>query len=292
MKIIRGKSKTWDLFIKSTLGKVGLSLLIIFAIMAVLSPIWIAQNPQVYDPLTGKDPNIFGSIPPTMAHPLGTDQLGRDLLSQLLKGSQIAFIVGMTVGLFSTFIGTLIGLISGYYRGKIEIVLMRLTDIVMTLPLLPLLIVISGIFGRKDIRMIVLVLSLAGWTLAARVIRSQTLTLKERPYIESARVSGASNSRIIFKHIAPNILPLTFLYMTIGVTYAILTEAGLGFLGLSDPTISSWGMMLQWCFMSGYTFKALYWMIPPGLCISALALSFYLIGYAMEEIVNPRLRER
>lgn len=124
------------------------------------------------------------------------------------------------------------------------------------------------------------------------MIRSQVLSLRERPFIESARVSGASNFRIIFRHIAPNVLPLSFLYMAFGVTGAILLEAALSFIGMGDPMTVSWGMMLQWCRASGFAFQAPFWMIPPGVCITLLALGFYLVGVGTEQIINPRLRKR
>ena len=139
---------------------------------------------------------------------------------------------------------------------------------------------------------IIFLMGMLGWPGTSKVIRSQVLSLRTRPFIESALVSGASSARIIFRHIAPNVLPLTFLYMTFGVTAAIGTEAALSFIGLGDPSTVSWGMMLQWCFRSGYTFNAPFWLLPPGLCITFLALSFYLIGIGTQQIINPRLRER
>ena len=282
----------WGLVRKSTFIKLGVSIMILFGIMAVFSPIWININPEIYDPIIGVDPNVHGSVGPSWKHPLGTDDIGKDLFSQLLRGSQIAFMLGMMVSVFSTIIGAAIGLIAGYY-GKIwDTLLMRLADIILTLPRLPLLIVISGIFGTQSNWIILLILSLTFWPIISRVIRAQTLSLKERPFIESAKVSGVSNTRIIVKHLAPNVLPIAFYYLTVTVTGAILVEAGLSFLGFGDPSNMSWGMMLQWCFVKGYVFKAPYWMIPPGLCISLLAFSFYLIGVGLEEMVNPRLKKR
>ena len=282
----------WGLVRKSTFIKLGVSIMILFGIMAVFSPIWININPEIYDPIIGVDPNVHGSVGPSWKHPLGTDDIGKDLFSQLLRGSQIAFMLGMMVSVFSTIIGAAIGLIAGYY-GKIwDTLLMRLADIILTLPRLPLLIVISGIFGTQSNWVILLILSLTFWPIISRVIRAQTLSLRERPFIESAKVSGVSNTRIIVKHLAPNVLPIAFYYLTVTVTGAILVEAGLSFLGFGDPSNMSWGMMLQWCFVKGYVFKAPYWMIPPGLCISLLAFSFYLIGVGLEEMVNPRLKKR
>jgi peptide/nickel transport system permease protein len=217
--------------------------------------------------------------------------MGRDLLSQLLHGAQIAFAIGITAAFMSVFIGTTIGLVSGYFGRTIDTLLMRITDIVLVLPGLPFIIVFAAAIGKQSIWIIVILIAILGWPGVARVIRAQTLSLKERPFVEAARVSGASDFRIIFKHIAPNVLPLTFLYMTFGVSGAILTEAALSFIGLGDPSVVSWGMMLQWAFTTGHTFRAPYWLLPPGLAISLLSLSFYLIGRALDEVINPKLRE-
>ena len=277
---------------KSTYIKLGVFILLVFGLMAVFSPVWISINPEIYDPIIGVDPDVFGSEGPSLKHPLGTDHIGKDLFSQLLRGAQIAFFLGILVSLISTFLGTAIGLIAGYYGKTTDILLMRFADIILTIPRLPLLIVISAILGSQSNLIILLILSFTFWPTIARVIRSQTLSLKQRPFIESAKVSGISNTRIIVRHLAPNVLPITFYYLTVTVTGAVLVEAGLSFLGFGDPSNMSWGMMLQWCFTTGYVFKAPYWMVPPGLCISFLAFSFYLIGVGLEELVNPRLRKR
>ena len=171
-------------------------------------------------------------------------------------------------------------------------ILQRTAEVVMTLPGFPMIVIIGSLLRGVSIWNIVVLISLFGWPGGSKVIRSQVLSLKERPFIESARVSGASNSRIIFRHIAPNILPLSFLYMTFGVTSAILMEASLSFIGLGDPMTVSWGMMLQWCYRSGFIYRAPFWVLPPGICVTLLALAFYLIGMGTEQIINPRLRKR
>lgn len=281
----------WDLFKRNKLGLLGLGLLIFFGLMALISPIMPMIN-EMYNPMTGFDPQIAWSIPPSKAHLLGTDYMGRDILSQLMRGAQIAFCIGITAALASVGIGTVVGLMAGYFGKTIDTLFMRLADIVLTLPSLPLIIIIAAAIGKQSIWIIILIIALLGWPSTARVIRAQTLSLKERPFVEAARAAGAGHIRILFYHIAPNVLPLSFLYMTFGVSGAILTEAGLSFIGLGDPSVVSWGMMLQWCFTTGHTFRAPYWIFPPGLCISLLTFAFYLIGRALDEVVNPRLRER
>lgn len=283
--------ESWNLFRKNRLGMIGLFILVFFLLLALLGPI-LPRIDEMYRPLTGVDKEILWSTPPSRAHLLGTDFMGRDILSQLAHGARIAFMVGITAALASVLIGTVVGLVAGYFGRLTDTLLMRLTDILLTLPSLPLIIIIAAALGKQSLWIIVGIIGLIGWPSTARVIRAQTLSLKERPFIEAARVSGASNRRIIIRHIAPNILPLSFLYMTFGVTGAILAEAGLSFLGLGDPSVVSWGMMLQWCFTTGHTFRALYWVLPPGLSISLITFAFYLIGRALDEIINPRLRER
>ncbi len=288
---LEGVKENWQIFRRNRLGMVGLSILICFGLLALLAPVPPAID-RIYRPMTGVDPVISWSSPPGPRHLLGTDFMGRDILSQLMKGAQIAFIVGITAALASVFIGTVVGLTAGYFGGTVDMLLMRLADIVLTLPGLPLIIIVAAAVGRQSIGVIIFLIAVLGWPSTARVIRAQTLSLKTRPFVEAARVAGCGHGRIIFRHLAPNVLPLSFLYMTFGVSGAILTEAGLSFIGLGDSSVVSWGMMLQWCFTTGHTFRAPYWILPPGLAISLLSFSFYLIGRSMDEIVNPRLRKR
>jgi peptide/nickel transport system permease protein len=281
----------WDLFKETKVGVIGIAILIFFAAMAFASYI-PPQIDEMYIPLYGADPEIINVSPPSLKHPLGTDFMGRDLFSQLLEGAKWALLIGVTAAVCSVTLSTIVGLVSGYYGGVVDTLLQRTADLVMTLPGFPLIVIIGSLLRGVSIWNIVILISLLGWPGASKVIRSQVLSLRERPFIESARISGASNFRIVFRHIAPNILPLSFLYMTFAVTGAILSEAALSFIGLGDPLAISWGMMLQWCYTSGWIYRAPFWMLPPGLCITLLALAFYLIGVGTEQIVNPRLRKR
>ncbi len=282
--------KTLGLFIQNPLGKTGLGLLFIFMVMA-LSSFALPLAGDMYDPMTGIDPDIIMSKGPSLAHWLGTDNVGRDIFAQLLEGAKVAFIVGLSSAFFSIVIGTLVGMVSGYAGGLVDAFLMRAADIIMVMPSLVILLILSSLFGQFNIWIIVFIIAILRWPAVARVIRSQTLSLKHRPFIEASRVAGASHVRIIFRHMLPNVLPLAFLYMTFRVTSAILTEAALSFLGFGDPSQVSWGMMLQWVWKSGHMFQAPYWLIPPGLCISLLTLAFYMVGRAMDEILDPRLRK-
>jgi peptide/nickel transport system permease protein len=282
--------KGWKIFIKNPLGKTGVILLTIFMLMAIAS-FFIPLLDPMSDPMTGIDPLIKQSTGPSFQHFLGTDNVGRDLFAQLMEGAKVAFIVGLSSAFISIVLGTIIGMVSGYMGGITDIILMRIADIIMIMPSLVILLILASLFGQFNIWIIVFIIAIMRWPAVARIIRSQTLSLKSRPFIEASKVAGASDIRIIFRHIMPNVLPLAFLYMTFRVTSAILVEAALSFLGFGDPSQVSWGMMLQWVWKSGHMFQAPYWMLPPGICISLLTLSFYLLGRAMDEVLDPRLRK-
>lgn len=283
-------TKGWKIFIKNPVGKAGVIILTVFMLMALASFILPIFGPM-YDPMTGIDPNIRVSTPPSLSHWMGTDNVGRDLFAQLLEGAKVAFIVGLSSAFFSIVLGTVIGMVSGYAGGMVDAFLMRMADIIMVMPSLVILLILASLFGQFNIWLIVFIIAILRWPAVSRVIRSQTLSLKQRPFIEASKVAGASPMRIIFRHIMPNVLPLAFLYMTFRVTSAILVEAALSFLGFGDPSQVSWGMMLQWVWKSGHMFQAPYWLIPPGISISLLTLAFYLLGRAMDEVLDPRLRK-
>lgn len=280
----------WSIYKENLIGKIGLALLVIFGLMALCSFFPPMIDPM-YHPMTGVDPNISHATSPSWRHWLGTDFIGRDILCQLLAGARIAFMVGISAAFMSILLGTVIGMIAGYSGKIVDTLLMRLADMIMVMPTLLVVLILSSLFGQLNIWTIVLLIALFRWPGVSRVIRAQTLSLKERPFIEAAKVAGASHFRIIFRHIMPNVLPLSLLYMTFRVTSAIIIEAALAFLGFGDPSAVSWGMMLQWVWKTGHMFQAPYWLLPPGICISLLTLSFYMLGRAMEEVLDPRLRK-
>ncbi len=222
---------------------------------------------------------------------LGTDAQGHDIWTWLVYGSRVAFLVGITAAFIQVVIGSLYGVFSGFKGGWIDTVLMRFADIMLTLPFLPIILILTSILGRS-IWNIIFVLGIFGWAGIARVIRAQTMSLRNRPFVDAARVAGASGWRIMVTHIMPNVLPFAFLYMTLGVAGAILSEASLSFLGLGDPKAISWGQMLSTIQTSGATMYAWWWLLPPGLAITLISLGFYLVGRAFDEILNPRLRKR
>ncbi len=280
----------WAIYKQNLLGRIGLSLLVMFALMAICSFIPPLIDPM-YQPMTGVDPEITKSVGPSLTHWLGTDFMGRDLLSQLLAGARVAFLVGVSAAFMSIVLGTAIGMVAGYMGRFADTFLMRLADMIMVMPTMLVVLMLAALFGQLTIWTIVLIIALFRWPGVSRVIRAQTLSLKHRPFIEAARVAGASHTRIIFRHIMPNVLPLSFLYMTFRVTSAIIIEAALAFLGFGDPSTVSWGMMLQWVWKTGHMFRAPYWLLPPGICISLITLAFYMLGRAMDEVLDPRLRK-
>jgi peptide/nickel transport system permease protein len=280
----------WRVFSSNLLGRIGLGLLAMFGLMALFSYLPPLIDPM-YHPMTGVDPEIMSSTGPSFRHWLGTDFMGRDILSQLLAGARVAFMVGVSAAFMSVVLGTAFGMTAGYMGGASDTLLMRAADMIMVMPTLLVVLMLAALFGQLNIWTIVLMIALFRWPGVSRVIRAQTLSLKHRPFIDAARVAGAGHARIIFRHIMPNVLPLAFLYMTFRVTSAIVIEAALAFLGFGDPGTVSWGMMLQWVWKTGHMFRAPYWLLPPGICISLITLSFFMLGRAMDEVLDPRLRE-
>ena len=274
----------WALYKQSRIGMFGLTLVLAFIALALAAP-WIAP----YDPraLVGKPFERPGE-----EHKLGTDQVGRDIYSQLIWGTRISLMVGLFASAFSVAIGTAIGLLSGYFRGPVDAVMMRITDLFITLPNLPLMLILAAIIGRS-VWNIIFVIAVTGWTSTARMVRAQTLSIKERPYVEAARSVGAKDSQIMFRHILPNIIPLIFANAIVGIVNAILSESGLSFLGLGDPTKPSWGLILRHANEVGAMATGRLWfIIPPGICIMLIAIGFAFSSYSLDQILNPRLRER
>lgn len=252
-----------------------------------------AENQLFMETLTGVNiaPLPPGTYPSGNYYPLGTDWEGGDILTQVMFGARAELMVGITAAFFSVVIGTIVGLVAGFYSGLVDDLLMRTTDVMLSLPYLVIMLLFAAAFG-PSLMNIIIIFAILSWAGIARVIRSVTLSIKERSFVDAAIVSGASDSRLIFRHIGPNVLPYTFLYMTFMISGAIVTEAILAFLGFGDPTQITWGMMLQYLQISGHSLDAPWWLLPPGIAITLLSLAFYLIGRAFDEVVNPRLRKR
>lgn len=292
----KGLKENWALFAKNPIGLIGLGIILFFGLMALAHPILIntVWEPSVYDPVNGFDMNIaLHPAPPSARHLLGTDPTGRDVLSQLMFSARFEFALGVIASLTTVFIATTIGAVAAYYEGVIDMLLMRLVDLVIMVPFLAILIVISGLMevGIFELALVYGILSGFGGT--AIVVKSQALTVKVKPFIEAARISGGGDGHIIFKHLVPNLLPISLLYMMFTVTGAIFSEAVLSFFGLTEIQMS-WGLMINTTQVFGYLLRFDTWwlLFPASLSVTLLCGAFYLVGRALDEIVNPRLRER
>ena len=229
---------------------------------------------------------------PSREYWLGTDDNGRSVLTLLIWGTRISLLVGLLATAISMFIGTVIGLVSGFFEGWTARLLYRLTEWFLVIPFLPLAIILAVVLGRSLLN-IAIVIGVTSWPATALLIRSQTLSIKERPYLERARVLGAGRWHQMTRHVLPNVTPMVFANTTLTVAVAILSETTLSFLGLGDPTRVSWGSMLEAAFGVGAMTTGAWWFIvPPGVCVVLVVLSFTLIGQALEEVFNPRLRSR
>jgi peptide/nickel transport system permease protein len=268
---------------------IGVSIYLGFLLVAVF-----ADRLAAYDAteiLFTEDGALASALPPSAAHWLGTTNLGRDVFSQLVLGARPSLFVGVTAALAVASIGTVVGLIAGYLGGMVDRMLMRLADMVLGLPFLPFVIITVALLG-PSLTHIVMAVALLLWPNAARVIRSQVLTLSQRQFVEAARVTGASEWRIIFVHVAPNVLPLSFLYGSIAVGWAILTQASVSFLGFGDSNVISWGTMLQDAYASQALDRGQYaWFVPPGICIVLVVLAGFFISRGYEELLFPKLRD-
>ncbi len=223
---------------------------------------------------------------------LGTTDKGADAWSQLVFGTRISLTIGILATLLSSGVGVIVGLTSGYFGGKIDEILMRIVDFLLVIPGLPLMMVLAAFLG-PTIENIIVVIAILGWTGTSRLIRSQVMAEKNKAYVESARAIGASDTYIIFRHILPNVTPILFADITLGVVGAILSEAGLSFLGLTDPSQPSWGRMLADAQAAGGFSNGAWWVVVfPGLMITLLSLAFTFVGHTLDQVLNPRLRER
>jgi peptide/nickel transport system permease protein len=290
----------WDRFTEHKVGVLGLVIMVIYSAWAIApglfaphSPNWIAYlgEPPHQARLTAEQikslphPPAFGD--PFFA-PLGTNASGQGILSLTIHSTRTAMYIGLAAGILSSLIGVPLGLISGFYGDTwIDETIQRIVDIMYGLPFLPFLIVLVAIRGITTTN-IIIGIAVTSWLNNCITIRGETLSLKERSYVESAKVAGASDTRIMFRHILPNVLPLSFVFLAQDAAAAILGQASLAYLGLADFTANSWGIMLQNIQNNGYVFQAPWWLIPPGIALTFTAAAFYFVGFSMEDVTNPQ----
>lgn len=273
-------------FTRKRQGVVGAVMLLLIALIALLAPVISPYDPYETVSATAKD--VLAA--PSPGHLLGQDEVGRDVLSSVFYGSRISLLVGGSASLITILLGCTIGLIAGYVGGRLDILLMRITDGVLVIPTLPLMLVIIAVAGR-GIGNIILVIGLLTWPYTARVVRAQVLSVKERQFVMRANAIGVSHFGIVMVHILPQVLPVIFASATLDISYAIISEASLSFLGLGDPALISWGSMLNRAFLRGAVSGGAWWyLVPPGFLLAWVTLGLNLVSNAVQEIVNPRLR--
>ncbi|MGW1277325.1 ABC transporter permease [Streptomyces tsukubensis] len=277
-------ARFWRAYRAHRAGLAGLAALALIALTALAAPL-----------LTGGDVQSVTRAPggpleaPSAEFPLGTDQFGRSLLGLLVWGARISLTVGLLAAALSVAIGTLVGVVAGHYGGRLSGVLMRITDWFLVMPTLVLAIVLATVMSRSAWT-VVIAIGVTSWPTTARLVRAQTIAVESRPYIERARALGGGHRHVMGRHVLPNVMPLVLAQTTLGISTAILTEATLAFLGLGDPTVVSWGGMLQDAREAGAVSAGHWWYLaPPGLAIAAVALAFTLCGRAVESVLNPKL---
>jgi len=278
--------RAWRSFLRHRMGLLGVAMLAIAVLVAVLAPLVAPYDPYGNVRVTILD--IYQA--PSAEHLLGTDDGGKDVLSSLMYGARVSLIVGFAAAAIALVIGGLVGIVAGYRGGWIGSLLMRVTDFFLVIPDLALQIVLVAIIG-PSLGTIIFVIGALGWTTTARLVRSQTLTVRERKFVMRARAIGAGDTHILRRHIMPAVLPLMLANMVLVISLAILSESTLAFLGLGDPTVISWGQMLNFAFDRGAVSAGAWWaLIPPGLAIVWVVLGTTLLGTALEDALNPRLK--
>jgi peptide/nickel transport system permease protein len=277
----------WRVFRSSRMGMVGLVLLLAFVLMALTAPLYISPEDLGVANAPGEPLQ-----PPSLEFPLGTDDFGRSVLDLVVYGSRISLLVGFAATVVTMTLGAAVGIAGGYFGGKTDSVMNALTNWFLVIPWIPLAIVLASVLGRSLFNTI-LVIGVTSWAGTARLVRADTLSVKERPYVERARALGSGNWHLVTRHILPNVMPVIFANTVLTVALSILAETTLALLGLGDPLSISWGSIIFDAFEQGALSAGLWWwLIPPGVCICLVTLAFTMCGYALDEVLNPKIRER
>lgn len=285
-KVITKRPGKFKAFFRNPMGVVGSFMLASIILLAIFAPFVAPYDP--YEPVAADTSDVLA--PPSPGHLLGQDDAGKDVLSSVIYGARISLMVGFSAALIILIVGSVLGMLAGYFGGRVDLFIMRFVDVILVIPQLPLMLVIIAILGRGIVN-IILVIGLLSWSYMARIIRAQVMSVKERTYILRARAIGVGHIKIMVRHILPQIVPMMFAELILTVSHAIISESTLSFLGLGDPTLVSWGSMLNRAFIRGAVTRGAWWfLVPPGLSLAWVALGFNFLGNALQEIINPRLK--
>ncbi|MFD7867037.1 ABC transporter permease [Streptomyces sp. NPDC057682] len=280
----RSLVRFWTAYRSHRGGLWGLAGLVLIAVIALLAPVLAGGDAQSVTKASG---GLLEA--PSAEYPLGTDQFGRSVLALLVWGARVSLTVGLLAAFLCVAIGTVVGIVAGHFRGWYATVLMRVTDWFLVMPTLVLAVALAAVMDRS-LWTVIIAIGVTTWPTTARLVRAQTLAVESRPYIERARALGGGHGHIMLRHVLPNVMPLVLAQTTLAISGAILTEATLAFLGLGDPTITSWGGMLQDAREAGAVSAGDWWYLaPPGIAIALVALAFTLCGRAIESVLNPKL---
>ncbi|MFC7157004.1 ABC transporter permease [Halomarina halobia] len=281
--VVRNVAGALELMLEDRSTAMYLLFLLFILTLGVIGP---SLAPYEYDePIYAEDGDLLRTAPPSLDHPLGTTDTGLDVFSRILYGARPTVITGLLGGSLIIGIGMTIGVTAGYFGGWVDTLLMRFTDIVYGVPLIPFAIVLIALFGVGFIPSIV-VIGLLLWRGNARVLRSQVLQIKERPFVLAAKATGASTPRILAKHILPNVATMAVLFFSLGVGYTIILQASLSFIGVSSPFVPSWGIMVRNAYNSGLMADAWWWSLTPGILIALTVLSTFMFGRSYENIAG------
>lgn len=274
----------WHVFQSSRLGSIGAGIILLYLVVAIAAPL--------VAPFDAEERVAQPFLQPGGDYLLGTNDVGQDIFSEMVFGTRVSLLIGILAALLSILVGCLVGIVAGYFGGKTDSILMRIVDLVLVVPFLPLMILLAAFIGPSFWNLI-LVISILSWASPARVIRSQVLTIKTKGFVEAARSIGSSVPTILFRHILPGVVPIALSQFVMAASHAILIEASLSFLGLGDPLNKSWGTILYYAQARNafLTDAWVWWVLPPGVMITALVIGFAFTGYSLEEIFNPRLRK-
>jgi len=274
----------WNTYRTHRSGLLGLAVLAAFALVALTAPLTVGADVTGVTDAPGRPLES-----PSGEFWLGTDRYGRDLLGLLIWGSRVSLLVGLLAAFLSVAIGAVVGITAGHFKGAYATVAMRVTDWFLVMPTLVLAIALLTVMSRS-LGTVVLAIGITTWPTTARLVRAQTLAVESRPYIERATALGGGHGHIMLRHVLPNVMPLVLAQTTLMVSSSILAEATLAFLGLGDPTVVSWGGLLQEAREAGAVSAGDWWyLVPPGIAIAGVALAFTLCGRAVETVLNPRL---